>query len=101
MIGTKLAASALIALVLLTGPAWAQSPAPAPAAPTEEDETIAGLSNVFYVPGKVIVCGMSGAVWVGVMALTFGRLYDEAALFLRGGCGGRWVLKPEDLQRPR
>jgi hypothetical protein len=32
------------------------------------------------------------------MALTLGTLYDEAADFVKGGCGGRWVLTGEDIK---
>jgi hypothetical protein len=55
-------------------------------------------SDVFYVPGKAIVCGVSGVLWAATMALTFGSLYQEAADFVKGGCGGQWVLTGEDIK---
>ena len=58
-------------------------------------------SDVFYVPGKAIVCGVSGVLWVATMALTFGSLYQESADFVKGGCGGRWVLTGEDIKPTR
>lgn len=58
----------------------------------------AAVSDVFYVPGKAIVCGVSGVVWVATMAITFGTLYQEAADFVKGGCGGQWVLTGEDIK---
>lgn len=60
--------------------------------------TAAAVSDVFYVPGKAIVCGVSGVVWVATMAITFGTLYQEAADFVKGGCGGQWVLTGEDIK---
>ena len=58
----------------------------------------AAVSDVFYVPGKAIVCGVSGVLWVATMAITFGTLYQEAADFVKGGCGGQWVLTGEDIK---
>src|SRR6266478_9445617 len=37
----------------------------------------AAVSDVFYVPGKAIVCGVSGVLWVATMAITFGTLRSE------------------------
>jgi len=50
------------------------------------------------VPGKAIVCGVSGVLWIATMALTFGTLYQEATDFVKGGCGGKWVLTGEDIK---
>ena len=55
-------------------------------------------SDLFYVPGKAIVCGVSGVLWVATMALTFGTLYQGSADFVRGACGGTWVLTGEDIK---
>jgi len=60
--------------------------------------TVSAVSDVFYVPGKAIVCGVSGVLWVATMAITFGTLYQEAAEFVNGGCGGQWVLTGEDIK---
>ena len=56
------------------------------------------VSDVFYVPGKAIVCSVSGVLWVATMGLTFGTLYNEATDFVKGGCGGRWLLTGEDIK---
>lgn len=55
-------------------------------------------SNIFYVPGKAIVCGLSGVLWTVTMALTFGTLYQESTDFVKGGCGGQWVLTGDDFK---
>ena len=54
-------------------------------------------SDIVYVPGKAIVCGTSGVLWLVSMLLTFGALYRESADFVKGGCGGKWVLTGEDF----
>lgn len=91
----------LTACLLLNGPAlaaaWAQSAQPAKAEPTAGQEVAAGFSNVFYVPGKVALCGVSGALWIVTMAMTFGTLHSEAADFVKGGCGGKWIVTGEDI----
>ena len=95
----------LVATMLLVGPlapiiAWAQQPQPGQAAADEPDVygVAAGFSNVFYTPGKFIVCAASVVLGVTVMGMTFGTLYDESTRFVKGGCGGSWALTPADLK---
>jgi hypothetical protein len=57
----------------------------------------AGVLNVVYVPGKAIVCGAGTIVAGGLMLLTFGSAYREAVSFFNDGCGGSWVLTPEQV----
>src|SRR6476660_7251266 len=61
----------------------------------------AAVSDVFYVPGKAIVCGVSGVLWVGAMALTLGTLYQESNDFVKGACGGKWILTGEDIKETK
>jgi len=58
----------------------------------------AGVANVFYVPGKVALCGMSGVFSAVLLAVTFGNAYKEAAGVAREGCGGKWTLVGDDLR---
>jgi hypothetical protein len=97
--------SVLLAVTMfLAGPlapiAWAQQAQPAQAATDEPDiyGVAAGFSNVFYAPGKFIVCAASVVLGVTAMGLTFGALYDESTRFVKGGCGGSWALTPADLK---
>ncbi|MGH7396857.1 MAG: hypothetical protein ACRELW_04910 [Candidatus Rokuibacteriota bacterium] len=93
--------AALLALLLigtLAPVSWAEDTSQAKREPSPGATAAAVVSDVFYVPGKAIVCGVSGVLWIGTMALTFGALYQEAADFVKGGCGGRWVLTGEDIK---
>ena len=57
----------------------------------------AGVLNVVYVPGKAIICGAGTLIAGGFMLLTFGSAYREAVSFFNEGCGGSWVLTPEEV----
>lgn len=100
MTWTRLAAVLLTSLLIGTGTleSWASDASAADQPPGAGATAAAVVSDVFYVPGKVAVCGVSGVLWIATMALTFGTLYDEAADFVKGGCGGRWVLTGEDIK---
>jgi hypothetical protein len=59
----------------------------------------AAFSNIIYVPMKAVVfCPVSGGLWVAAMLVTGGTHYNEAADFAKAGCGGKWVIKPEDIR---
>jgi hypothetical protein len=93
--------AALLVLILIgtCAPAsWAQDTAQPKDGPGGGATAAAVASDIFYVPGKAIVCGASGVLWVATMALTFGALYQESADFVKGGCGGQWVLTGEDIK---
>ena len=91
---------ALLATALIVSfapPSWAQDRSQLQSKPGAGATAAAVASNVLYVPGKVIVCTTSGVLWIATMALTFGTLYREAGDFVQGGCGGKWVVTPEDM----
>lgn len=100
MTWNRLVAVLLTAVLIGVGALESQASDPAP----DDQPGSAGatatavVSDVFYVPGKAVVCGVSGVLWVATMALTFGTLYDEAADLVKGGCGGRWVLTGKDIK---
>jgi hypothetical protein len=98
MNATRSIAAALILVLIVTGAgiAWAEDPSPRTSTPGATAAAVA--SDIFYVPGKAIVCGLSGLGWVITMTLTFGALYQESADFVKGGCGGQWVLTGEDIK---
>ena len=91
--------AALLVLLLIglsTSSGWADGKGNEP--PSAGANAAAAVGDIFYVPGKAIVCGVSGALYVATMALTFGALYQEATDFVKGGCGGKWVLTGEDIK---
>ena len=91
--------SLLLSLVLLTGfvtaPAVAQPLAPPP---SEAAHVAAGFANVFYVPGKALTCAGSAVLWVVILGVSFGTLYEDATHIDAGGCGGKWTVHGRDLQ---
>ncbi len=58
----------------------------------------AGIANVFYIPGKGLLCGLGGAVGVFILIISIGSAPRPAAYFAREGCGGKWVLTGDDLR---
>jgi hypothetical protein len=58
----------------------------------------AGIANVFYIPGKGLLCGLGGAVGIFILIITIGSAPKPAAYFAREGCGGRWILTGDDLR---
>lgn len=99
MISSRWIAALLVVLLIGTGAptAWADERSQS-TEPTAGATAAAVVSDIFYVPGKAILCGASGALWIATMAVTFGTLYQEATDFVRGGCGGKWVLTGEDIK---
>lgn len=100
MISRRWIAVLLAVLLIGTGTSmgWADEASRSKAPPSPGANAAAAVGDIFYVPGKAIVCGMSGALYVATMALTFGALYQEATDFVKGGCGGKWVLTGEDIK---
>jgi hypothetical protein len=96
MVSSRWIAVLLVSLLIGAGAptGWAaEAKEPSPGA-----NAAAAVGDIFYVPGKAIVCGASGALYVVTMALTLGALYQEATDFVKGGCGGKWVLTGEDIK---
>ena len=70
---------------------------PAAATPGTGAKIGAGVLNVVYVPGKAIVCTAGTLVAGAFMLATFGSAYREAVSFFNEGCGGSWLLTPEQV----
>src|SRR5262245_61037757 len=58
----------------------------------------AGIANIFYIPGKGILCAAGVTSGVFIMLFTIGSAPRPAAYFAREGCGGRWYLVGDDLR---
>jgi hypothetical protein len=98
MISSRRVVALLALLLIITGAPTGWADERSKEAPGAGADAAAALADVFYVPGKAIVCGVSGALYIATMALTFGALYQEATDFVKGGCGGKWVLTGEDIK---
>lgn len=61
----------------------------------------AGIANVFYIPGKGLLCGLGGAVGIAILIISIGSAPKPAAYFAREGCGGKWILTGDDLRPDR
>ena len=96
--------SLLLSLALLTGfvtaPVVAQPSAPGVTVrpPSEGAHVAAGFANVFYVPGKALTCAGSAVLWVVILGVTFGTLYEDATQVVASGCGGKWTVQGRDLE---
>jgi hypothetical protein len=105
--------STALGLVLgpFVAPLAAQAPPPPPAetgaldspVPAEGSSSAAKAGavavNVFRVPGKTILCGVGSIIGVGLMLITGCTQYRAAGAVVREGCGGKWVIGPDDLNR--
>jgi hypothetical protein len=58
----------------------------------------AGIANIFYIPGKCILCAAGVTSGIFIMLITIGSAPRPAAYFAREGCGGRWYLVGDDLR---
>jgi len=58
----------------------------------------AAVANVFLVPGRAITCAAGVIVGVGVLALSFGSAYRMAGGAFDEGCGGKWILRGDDMR---
>jgi len=98
-----------VALGPLAHPLAAQAPAPPPppatsnapiaASPTPGATAAAVAINIFRIPGKTLLCGIGTLAAGTLMVLTFGSQYRGAGAVFREGCGGKWVIDENDLDR--
>jgi hypothetical protein len=58
----------------------------------------AALADVFYIPGKAVLCAIGFSVGITVLVITVGSGYRAASAVGREGCGGKWVLTGNDLR---
>jgi hypothetical protein len=91
-------AAMLVALLIVTG-AGAPLRAAAQTQPpvTSGHETGAAWVNVFYVPGKAILCGLGALGSVGILLISFGQGYQPAVQLYREGCHGKWSVTAADI----
>jgi hypothetical protein len=88
--------SILLGAVLLAGCA-AHTKSEEPRVQTD-DRVGAGVANVWYAPGRALVCGGSAVLAGVVMTLTLGQSYDSASELMHGGCSGPWTVGPREIR---
>lgn len=64
----------------------------------DDDRLGADVANVWYVPGRGIVCATSALLSGAVMLVTLGHSYDDASLMMHGGCSGPWTVTGQDIR---
>jgi hypothetical protein len=98
-----LALSLVVVLAGATVPAAAQQTAPVTQSKVDEHSaasvTGATVANIWYVPGRALVCGGGLLVSATIMTVTFGHSYDDATVVARGTCSGPWLIRPDDIRR--
>jgi len=91
----------LLVVALLVAGCVTQRAAGRAAEPPRHDgglRTAAAIANVWYVPGRALVCGASAVLSGVIMTLTLGHSSDDAAQIMYGGCGGPWTVQPSDVR---
>lgn len=63
-------------------------------------DVTAGVMTAFLIPGRAITCVTGGVVSAVLMVLTLGTAYRAASGVIGEGCGGKWIVRGEDLQSP-
>ena len=85
----------VLAATLLGGCAMHYAPDRRPAA---DDRRGAAIANVWYVPGRALVCGTSALLAAGAMTLTLGHVHEGASQVMHGGCAGPWSVHAEEVR---
>jgi len=101
MARTRRIMSAGLLAILVVGCASHRAPSSANGPVTDTDDEIGSVAaNIWYAPGRAIICGL-GAISAGlIMTLTLGQSYEEASQLMHGGCSGPWVVGPSDIRQP-
>lgn len=60
-------------------------------------DVAAGFMTAFLVPGRAFTCLAGGVLSTVVLMVTLGSGYRAAAGALNEGCGGKWIVRAEDL----
>lgn len=109
--------SIIVAAFALAGPLAPMAHAQQPAQPAQPDlfqETLkaqrasdssqgyydagAVAVNTVLIPGKALMCAAGGILGSAMLLATFGSGYKASAYIVNEGCGGKWVVKGDDLR---
>jgi hypothetical protein len=90
----------MLAAMLASGCALHTPPAPSDARqPGTDDNVGAAVANVWYVPGRALLCGAGATISAVVMTVTLGQAYDSASELMHGGCSGPWLVSPGGIRQ--
>jgi hypothetical protein len=101
--GKVLSLTLILFLVMSGSAAWAQQRAEGQMAPGAGAgdtpwEVAAAGTNVFYVPGKAIICVGGAAAGIAWLIMTLGNQYELAGKIWHEGCSGKWVVTAADVK---
>ena len=90
----------MLILALAAGCAAHRPSAPADGRTAATDDSVgAGVADIWYVPGRPLLCAGSAVMAGLVMTLTMGQSYDSASELMHGGCSGPWIVRPADIRQ--
>jgi hypothetical protein len=73
-----------------------------PGEPTALDPAVydvaAGVATAFLIPGRTVTCVLGSAVGLTFLAISFGSGYRWAMAAVEEGCGGKWIVRGNDLR---
>ena len=79
--------------------AWAQSAQPTAESATTAQGVAAVFANILYVPIKgLVICPVSAGLWAATIVASGGVHYNGATKVVKAGCGGKWIVKGEDIE---
>ncbi len=88
----------LLLLNILAPATWAQANTPTPERASTAQWVAAVFADILYVPiTGLFLCPVSGGLWATTLVLSGGTAYNVATDVVRGGCGGKWVVKGGDI----
>jgi len=57
------------------------------------------VANVWYTPGRALLCAGTAIIAGTVMTVTVGQSYESASELMHGGCSGPWIVRPADVRQ--
>jgi len=92
--------SLMLGAILLAGCATHRNPVAADGrAPATDDEVGAIVADIWYAPGRALLCGGTAIIAGAVMTVTLGQSYESASELMHGGCSGPWIVRPADVRQ--
>jgi len=92
--------SLMLGAILLAGCATHRNPVAADGrAPATDDEVGAIVADIWYAPGRALLCGGTAIIAGAVMTVTLGQSYESASELMHGGCSRPWIVRPADIRQ--